>query len=169
MWGIWVMQVDDIIHMLKLEKHPREGGYFRETYRSDRRIPGKQDDRRERSLSTAIYYLITPDSFSEIHRLNTDEIFHFYLGDPVEMLQLFPDGRGRIVRIGSDIHSGFLPQILVPRKTWQGCRMIPGGAFALMGTTMAPGFDFEDYESGIRDELIRQYPDFKSMIGFLTR
>jgi predicted cupin superfamily sugar epimerase len=163
------MKADDIIRTLNLEKHPREGGFYAETYRSGQIIGNEKDGEKKRSLATAIYYLLTPDSYSEMHRLESDEIFHFYLGDPVEMLQLFPEGRGRIFKIGPDIRKGFIPQVLVPKQVWQGCRLLPGGEFALMGTTMSPGFDYADYESGNRDELIGLYPGFKGVITALTR
>src|SRR5207245_2095434 len=96
----------------------------------------------DRWAGTAIYYLLTPDTFSALHRLPTDEVYHFYLGDPVEMLQLWPDGSGRVGTLGQDVRAGQLLQVIVPRGVWQGSRLRPGGAFALLGTTMAPGFDF---------------------------
>lgn len=166
------MKAGDLIRLLKLKKHPLEGGFYRETYRSDR-IPvrnGKPDQAvAGRSLATAIYYLLTPDTFSEIHRLAADEIFHFYLGDPVEMLQLFPGGDGSIIIIGNDMENGCQPQVLVPGGIWQGCRLIPGGRFALMGTTMSPGFDFHGYESGNRERLTGEFPGFRGLITELTR
>jgi len=157
---------------LSLKPHPQEGGYFIETYRSDETIPeGALPNRYRgvRSHGTAIYYLITPDSFSTIHRLQSDEIFHFYLGDPVEMLQLFPDGSGRILIIGSDILNGMQPQVIVPRGVWQGSRLLQGGRFALLGTTVSPGFELMDYESGRRDILIESYPQFRDLIIALTK
>ena len=166
------MDVEDIIKILKLEKHPNEGGFYLETYRSKHNITVENEIngiKKNCSISTAIYYLLTPDSFSEMHRLKSDEIFHFYLGDPVEMLQLFPQGGGKIIIIGNDFTQGFSPQVLIPKNVWQGCRIIQGGTFALLGTTMSPGFDFSEYESGIRKELIKKYPKFKDMISDLTR
>jgi len=166
------MKIDDIIRILNLEKHPEEGGFFKETFRSSETLM-KRDEPNEpgkkRSLNTAIYYFLTPDTCSRIHRLKTDEIFHFYLGDPVEMIQLYPDSSGKIFKIGNDIFNGFVPQILVPKKVWQGCRLITGGRFALMGTTMSPGFDYSDYEPGKREILIQQYREFKEIITYLTR
>src|SRR5581483_11176343 len=100
------------------------------------------------AAATAIYYLLTPDTVSAMHRLATDEIFHFYLGDPVEMLQLRPDGSHRVAILGPDLDAGQRPQIVVPRGVWQGARLVPGGRFALLGTTVAPGFDYADYETG---------------------
>ena len=103
-----------------------------------------------------------------MHRLVSDEVFHFYMGNPVEMLQLFPDGKGKVITMGTDLKAEQSPQIIVPAGVWQGSRLAPGGAVALMGTTVAPGFDFADYESGELEKLIQQYPDFTTMIRELT-
>ena len=163
--------VDDIKSVLNLLSHPKEGGYYVETYRSDEHIPtvalpGRFDG--QRPLATAIYYLLTPDTFSAMHRLLADEIFHFYLGDPVEMLQLLPDGAGRVITLGPEILKGMTPQVIVPRGVWQGARLCPGGRFALLGTTVSPGFEFADYDSGHRDTLVESYPDFRDLIVALT-
>ena len=166
-----MLTADEIISILNLKPHPSEGGFYVETYRSDERLSGSVLPQRyqgPRSFGTAIYYLLTPDAFSELHRLPTDEVFHFYLGDPVEMLQLAPDGSGKVLRLGTDIQNGESPQLVVPRGVWQGSRLIAGGRFALLGATMAPGFDFADYEPGHRAELMESYPVFKEMIVALT-
>jgi predicted cupin superfamily sugar epimerase len=110
-----------------------------------------------------MYYLLTPDTFSALHRLPTDEVFHFYLGDPVEMLQLYSDGSGRVVTLGPDLGAGQQLQAIVPRGVWQGSTLRAGGAWALLGTTVAPGFDFEDYEAGL-EPLAEQYPAFAERI-----
>lgn len=162
----------EIISLLTLEPHPAEGGYFVETYRSDEQIgQGALSDRYQssRSLGTAIYYLLTPETFSAMHRLASDEIFHFYLGDPVEMLHLFPDGSGKVVTLGVDLLQGMRPQVVVPRGVWQGSRLVLGGRFALLGTTVSPGFDFSDYEHARRDDLLQNYPAFRETILALTR
>jgi predicted cupin superfamily sugar epimerase len=151
-----------LIAALNLKPLEPEGGFFRETYRC-------ADQHAGRSLGTAIYYLLTPETFSEMHRLKADEVYHFYLGDLVDMLQLEPDGRGRIVRLGPNVLAGQLPQCLVPRGVWQGSRLAPGGAFALMGTTVTPGFEFADYEGGKYEALAEQYPAFSEVIRRLTR
>jgi predicted cupin superfamily sugar epimerase len=114
----------------------------------------------ERDASTAIYYLLTPDTFSAMHRLPGDELFHFYLGDPVEMLQLRPDGVVQHVVIGNDLAAGMQPQVIVAGGVWQGCRLRDGGRVALMGTTMSPGS---------RDSLIASYPDARDAILQLAR
>src|SRR5205823_3009506 len=98
----------------------------------------------------------------------TDEVFHFYLGSPVRMLQLLPDGTGRAVGLGPDILAGQAVQVMVPRGVWQGSLLEPGGDFALLGCTVAPGFEYADYESGCRDELLAHYPAFADLITRLT-
>jgi len=163
------MTADDLIRHLGLQPHPKEGGYFRETYRAAEactNLPARYLG--TRSTSTAIYYLLTPSTFSALHRLQTDEIFHFYLGDPVRMLQLDADGGGRTVFLGPDVLNGQQLQLTVPRGIWQGSCLEPGGAFALLGCTVAPGFDYADYESGERSALVRQYPAFADLIERLT-
>src|ERR1051325_8082939 len=102
------MTADELIRLLHLQPHPKEGGYFRETYRAAEQFSAEVLPTRygaARSLSTATYYLLTPPTFSELHRLQSDEVFHFYLGDPVRMLQLFPDGTGRSIVIGPDFQA----------------------------------------------------------------
>jgi hypothetical protein len=149
-----------------------EGGYFAETYRSTEMISAECLQVRyssARSVGTAIYYLLEPGTFSEIHRVASDEIFHFYLGDPVEMLQLWPDGSGKQVIIGTDIESGMAPQLVVPHGVWQGARLVAGGEFALLGCTVSPGFEYADYESGSRQLLSAAYPEHREMIRALTR
>ncbi len=166
------MTAQEVIAHLRLEPHPREGGFFRESYRAAELFPAPALPARyggPRAHGTAIYYLLTPATFSALHRLATDEVFHFYAGDPVRMLHLFADGRGQTVVLGTDILNGHCPQVVVPRGVWQGSFLEPGGAFALLGCTVAPGFDYADYESGRRKELTRQYPDFADLIQRLTR
>lgn len=166
-----MLSAQQIIELLGLQPLPGEGGYFRETYRSDFMIPSNVLPNcygGNRKACTAIFYLLTPDTFSAMHRLPGDEIFHFYFGDPVEMLQLHADGTGRVIRIGTDILTGMLPQVIVPAGSWQGSRLLPGGHFALMGTTMAPGFEFVDYSGGLRADLVKEYPQYQELICALT-
>jgi predicted cupin superfamily sugar epimerase len=164
------MTADDVIAALKLEPHPIEGGYFRETYRSSAVLPHSvlPWNAGPRSLGTAIYYLLPPQTVSAIHRLPTDEVFHFYLGDPVQMLQLWPDGKSQTLILGADIAGGQLLQTVVPGGIWQGSFLLAGGKFALLGATMAPGFDYGDYLSGDRDELERDWPEQAKLIKKLT-
>ncbi|WP_419785987.1 cupin domain-containing protein [Pseudodesulfovibrio sp.] len=162
----------DIIKTLGLTPHPEEGGFFAETYRSAESFCGKiLPDRYgdSRHHSTAIYYLLTPETCSHLHRLESDEVFHFYMGDPCEMLRLYPDGSGETVLLGTDLAAGQRPQTMVPRGVWQGMRLLPGGTFALMGCTVAPGFDYRDYTHGSRSKLLEQYPGFAEQIRLLTQ
>ncbi len=164
----------DLIDALKLEPHPIEGGFFRETYRSAGMMPVESlppgySSQTSRSFGTSIYYLLTTETFSEMHRLPTEEVFHLYLGGPVRMLQLFSGGATREVIIGSDILAGQQPQVVVPAGVWQGSRLEPGVDFALLGATMAPGFDYADYEHGRRSVLAGLYPGQAELIEQLTR
>ena len=131
------MTADEVKQMLQLEPLAIEGGFFRETYRSRWNVSSESlpdGFRGSRSIGTAIYYLITPETFSALHRLPGTEVFHFYLGDPAVMLQLLPDGTSRTVTLGSDLMQGHQPQVVVRGHVWQGCRLAPDGKWALMGT-----------------------------------
>jgi predicted cupin superfamily sugar epimerase len=163
-----------LIEMLGLEPLPIEGGWFRQTWVGDAQVPAVALPARygrPKPAGTAIYYLLTgePDSFSALHRLPTDEIYHFYLGDPVEQLLLHPDGRVERVVLGPDLAAGQRVQHVAPRDTWQGSRLVAGGRVALLGTTMAPGFDPLDFEPGTRDALTAAFPSAAEMITALTR
>ena len=162
---------EGVKRLLGLEPLEPEGGCFAETYRARETLapgalPGWDS---ARPLATAIYSLIEPGTFSALHRLRSDEIFHFYLGDPVEMLQLGPADGGRVLRLGGDLAAGERPQAVVPAGTWQGTRLVPGGRWALLGTTMAPGFDAADFELGRRAELVARWPAHRGTIEALTR
>jgi predicted cupin superfamily sugar epimerase len=97
---------------------------------------------------------LTQETFSAIHRIETDEIYHFYLGGLVKLIQLQPDGSGSVVVLGSDIEAGARPQAVIWRGTWHGARLAAGGEYPLLGTTVSPGFEFADFEVGDRNELI---------------
>lgn len=158
------MTHEEIIELLGLEPLPDEGGLFRETYRSTSQVSVNGTTR---SASTAIYYLLTSETRSLLHRLRFSEVFHFYLGDPVEMLHLHEDGSSERVLLGPDLASQ-RPQVVVPSGSWQGARMLSSGKFALMGTTMGPGFEFEDFELGQRADLLSRYPNEATLITALT-
>jgi predicted cupin superfamily sugar epimerase len=166
-----MLTAEQIRELLQMRPHPIEGGYFAETYRGAAVVPrsllpGYPGDR---AISTAIYYLLTPDTFSAMHRVGGDEMFHFYLGDAVEMLQLKADGTGEVIVLGQDIAAGMRLQHTVPGGVWQGSRVRAGGKFALLGTTMSPGFEYEDYETGTRQTLSAQFPQYSAMVAALTR
>ena len=151
---------------------PEEGGYYVETYRSKEKITKKALPKRYKgfkTFGTTILYLLTNETFSALHRIRSDEIFHFYLGDPVTMLHLYPDGSSKVYTLGSEVQKGHYVQLVVPKYTWQGCFVKKPGKFALMGTTVAPGFNFDDFQPATRENLLKQYPDRKELIQKLTR
>src|SRR6185437_1307069 len=170
----------EVKRLLNLRPHPREGGWFARTYQAGETLaPENFSDGRynqPRHTGTAIYYLLESGTFSEMHVLASDEIFHHYAGDAVEMLQLHPDGSSRRVVIGANLHAGERPQEVVPRGVWQGARLlasaqesVDGLGWALLGCTVSPGFEFADYRSTPRAELIARWPDEAEMIKALTR
>jgi len=160
------MTAEEIKTLLRLTPHPVEGGFFRRTYTSEVSVALL---RGVRPYGTAIYYLLEAGSFSEMHVLASDEIFHFYLGDPVEMLQLHPDGSSSVLTLGPDLLAGQHVQVVVPAGVWQGTRLIGEGRVALLGCTVTPGFDFADYRSGRYAELSANWPDQAERIRVLTR
>lgn len=155
------ISAQDIIELLGLEPLENEGGMVVRSYTSREEIVG-------RPSGTAIYYLLSGDAYSHLHRLNGDEVYHFYLGDPVELTELLPDGSFRQTVLGSDLLNGQQVQHTVRSGHWQGSRLLPGGSFALLGTTMWPGYDPSCYEHGERDRLIRAYPGAAAWIERLT-
>jgi len=166
-----VIDADEIIRMLGLKPHPQEGGFFAETYRSPDLVAdglASAGQKAGKSLATAIYYLLKSGTYSAMHRLPTDEILHFYMGDAVTMLLLDNETGGRTVTLGADIAAGQRPQIVVPGGVWQGSCLSERGEFALMGTTMAPGYDDSDYETGDREVLRSEFPDWSELIERLT-
>jgi hypothetical protein len=160
------MTAEEIKSLLKLEPHPYEGGCFRQTYVAHERV---ELERGSRSVGTAIYYLLEPGTFSEMHCLASDEVFHFYLGDPVEMLQLFPDGSSAVFTLGPDLQAGQQVQLVVPAGVWQGARLVGDGKVALLGCTVTPGFDYADYQSGSYTQLADKWPAEAELIRALTR
>lgn len=167
------MTADEVKKLLGLEPHPREGGWFRRTYEAAETIPAAAFASARypspRRTGTAIFYLLEPGTFSEMHRLRSDEIFHFYAGDPVELLQLHFGGLGSTTILGNDLLAGQQPQVVVDQDTWQGSRLVPGGRWALLGCSVSPGFEYEDYESGDRKALSAAWPRYASLIAALTR
>ena len=156
------LTAEQVIEKLGLVPEPVEGGLFLSTYRSvvktsDGKIAG-----------SAIFYMLRGDAFSHFHKLSGDEIYHFYLGDPVELVELTPDGECRKTLLGSDLLGGESLQHLVPAGNWQGACLAEGGKWALLGTTMCPGFSREGYEHGDAETLLEKYPSAKGEIMRLT-
>jgi predicted cupin superfamily sugar epimerase len=174
------MTADEVKKILGLQLHPREGGWFVRTWESEEFVAAScfEDGRYDgaRRTSTAIYYLLEPGTFSEMHRLQSDEVFHHYMGGAVEMLQLFADGSSQRVVIGKDLEAGERPQHVVRRAVWQGSRLLNSGAgqsaqegWALLGCTVSPGFEFADYEDASAADLIAKWPREAERIRELTR
>jgi uncharacterized protein len=157
---------DQIKKLLNLESHPVEGGFFRRTFTSSAEL---DLPRGRRPQGSAIYYLLEAGVFSELHLLDSDEMFHFYLGDAVEMLQLYPDGGSAVFTLGKDLEAGQNVQLLVPAGVWQGMRLIGNGKLALLGCTVVPGFDYADYHRAGYEELAARWPDQTERIRALTR
>ncbi len=163
--------VDKLIKILDLEPHP-EGGYYKESYRSLGTI-GFNDPTSnfsgERSYCTAIYYLLTSDTFSAFHRIKQDEVWHFYDGLPIQIHLINSLGEYSITTLGREIIKGELPQFVVPAGSWFGVTVIDDNGYALLGCTVAPGFNFNDFELGDRTILIAEFPQHSEIITSLTR
>jgi predicted cupin superfamily sugar epimerase len=160
------MTANEIKALLKLDPHPVEGGFYRRTYTAAGTV---ELPRGVRAQGTAIYYLLEAGTFSEMHVLESDEIFHFYLGDPVEMLQLYTDGSSAVLTLGPDLAAGHHVQTVVPAGVWQGTRLVGDGKVALLGCTVTPGFDFADYRNAQYVELAAKWPEQVERIRALTR
>lgn len=165
-WYYFPVTADEIKKLLNLDPHPVEGGHFRRTYTSAANV---EFPRGLRPQGTAIYYLLELGTFSELHMLESDEMFHFYLGDPVEMLQLYADGRSAVFCLGQDLKAGQHVQVLVPAGVWQGMRLIGDGQMALVGCTVVPGFNYADYHNASCNELAKKWPEQAERIRALTR
>jgi len=163
--------VEDIIRILKLEPHP-EGGFYKQTYRSSGTISqegleGKYSG--SRNFSTCIYFLLTSGNFSAFHRIHQDEIWHFYEGSTIRLHTISPEGNHKCHLVGRNILAGERPQLIVPGEHWFAAEITEGDAYALVGCTVAPGFDFEDFTLAKRDQLLAAYPAHVEVILRLTR
>jgi uncharacterized protein len=165
------MTVEFLVKELNLLPHP-EGGYYKETYRSSDKIkqsclpstfPG------DRNIATGIYFLIETGNFSALHKIKSDETWHFYYGDALEVIEIDDQGKLTITHIGADILKGEKFQYTVKANTWFGSRVSGTGNFSLVGCTVYPGFDFNDFELAKRHELIKLYPKHENIIAELTR
>ncbi len=168
------------IEQLNLSPHP-EGGYYKETYRSKGKIRTElmKGIVAERNFCTAIYFLLEKNNFSAFHRIKSDELWHFYAGDALEVVEITKQGELKITVLGPHLDKGQVFQYMVPAGNWFGSRLIhqsnseggvkKGGEFSLVGCTVSPGFDFLDFEMGNREELIEKYPAHEKIIKELTR
>ena len=162
------MTKEEIIQALEMIPLEGEGGMWKMMFRSDEPVPEGFFPGREgpHVAYGSILYLLTGDSFSRMHRLPTDEIWHFYMGAACETTVLCPDGSGYTIRLGQDLLNGETVTAVVPRGCWQGTRIAGDGEWALLGTTMAPGYEDCDYEDGTQ-ELMEQYPEFREQLEVL--
>ena len=159
------------IKHLQLTKHP-EGGHFKEYYRSSLSITRSAlpvSFNGNRSASTAIYFLLEKNEFSALHRIASDELWHFYAGDGLVIYELMTDGSLQLHRLGNDVDSGEVFQVVVRAGSWFGASLDNGGEYALVGCTVAPGFDFEDFELAERSNLTERYPQHREIIKLLTK
>lgn len=158
------------IEKLQLEAHP-EGGYFRQTYRADLLLPtaALPGFGGARAASTAIYFLLEGRNFSAFHRLRSDEVWHFYAGEPLDVHVIDPQGEYSAIRLGRDLEAGQVPQAVVRAGCWFASHVADWKSFALVGCTVAPGFDFDDFDLGKREELVAMYPQHRELIERLTR
>ncbi|MEL7588128.1 MAG: cupin domain-containing protein [Prolixibacteraceae bacterium] len=157
------MNTSDVIRQLQLQAHP-EGGYYRETYRSRTQV---KNHGRIRNVCTAIYYLLENDDKSHFHRIQSDEIWHFHLGEPLELVQI-EGGQLVVTILGNQLENGEIPQAVVPANTWFAARVKDGSGFSLVSCTVAPGFDFADFELAKRKPLIREFHHLKEAIELFT-
>lgn len=171
-----IMTAEDVIRLLQLQPLPEEGGYFRSTWIGPIGPHRVSDGRTEdRAQGSAIYALFTEQHFSALHQLASDELWHFYAGDPLELLLLYPDGNVQSAVLGSDLLRGQRPQLLVPADVWQGARPricasqthIHG--WTLVGCTLSPSFKWEEFRLGDRQYLLDRYPSAYEAILALTR
>jgi predicted cupin superfamily sugar epimerase len=156
---------EQIIRRLGLVPHP-EGGFYTETFRSKEMVT--LADGRLRAAGTAIYFLLPEGTFSALHRVAADEAWHHYTGAPLELITISPEGVTHRILLGSDLAAGQRPQHMVPAGHWQGARPLPAGNvnsnFTLVGCTVAPGFDFADFEMPGRPELLSLFPEHRELI-----
>jgi predicted cupin superfamily sugar epimerase len=165
-----MLTADELIGLHGLKRHP-EGGYFAETYRASESIargalPPRYDG--DRSFCTAIYFLLPQGAKSQLHRVESDEIWHFYLGGALTLFELHEDGRVEKTRLGSDFAIGERAQHVVKRGVWFGALPDPGVPYSFVGCTVAPGFDFADFELARRSELLARHPAARETIELLT-
>ncbi len=163
--------IEVIASKLEMKPHP-EGGFYKETYRSIGVIPQESISENfsgDRNYCTAIYFLLTSENFSAFHRIKQDEIWHFYDGSPLYVHVITPKGKYTRYVVGIDLNQGELPQLVVPDGCWFASSVKNPGAHSLVGCTVAPGFDFEDFELASRGDLIQEFPEHKEIISKYTR
>ncbi|HTK87190.1 MAG TPA: cupin domain-containing protein [Nitrospiraceae bacterium] len=160
-----------IIEMLGLKRHPT-CGFVAETYRSRQHIPREAlsvSYEGSRPFGSVLYFLVTPETQIRLHRIRSDQMYHHYLGEPLEVLLLYPGGTGEIKVVGSELTAGMRPQLFIPGGTFHISRLRAGNTFALLGTTEWPGFELPDLELGDPDKLMADYPALRHEIKDFLR
>lgn len=164
-------EAERLIALLGLQAHP-EGGFFREVYRAAEQIPRTALPSRfsgERHFSTSIYFLLRSEDFSAFHRIQADEVWHFYDGAPLALYVLHHTGELQTIVLGRQLERGQVFQAIVPAQHWFAAKVLEPHSFALVGCTVAPGFDFADFELASRAQLLAAYPQHRPLIEALTR
>lgn len=154
------------ISKLNLNPHP-EGGFYSEIYRSDEVLLSTSINDRytgSRSVSTSIYFLLEGNQFSAFHKIKSDELWHFYDGSAIKLYLISEDGKLEIKKIGININENEVPQITIPKNMWFAAEPIYKKSYSLVGCTVAPGFDFNDFELGERKDLLKNFPQHKNLI-----
>lgn len=165
------LTAEELVRRLNLSRHP-EGGWFRESYRSLEVVAAQGLPARfggARSCCTAIYFLLERGDISALHRIKSDEIWHFHAGAALTVHAITPDGERLEMKLGGDLATGESFQAVVPAGCWFGAEVSGAGDYSLVGCTVAPGFDFADFEMGEREQLLREYPDHAEMIVRMTK
>lgn len=157
-----------LVTQLDLKPHP-EGGYFKEWYRSPQASLYPQMSGSPRSLCTSIYFLLEEGQFSALHRIKSDEIWHFYAGNPLEIVEITEDGKWQTTLLGNGLSANEQLTHVVKAGRWFGSRPSQGSTFSLVGCTVAPGFDFADFEMPDQSYFLTQFPHLKEQILAFTR
>ncbi len=166
-----MITANEWIEKLKLIPHP-EGGYFNEVYRSEEKIKRSGLPQRyeaERNMGTSIYFLLESGQKSFLHKLQSDETWHFYYGCPLKLYIILPNGKRRKIMLGNNIYNGEVLQYTIPKFSWFGAKPKESDSYSLIGCSVYPGFDFEDFELGEREELLKLYPEYENIIKQLTK
>lgn len=158
-------KIEILVNKLGLLPHP-EGGFYKETYRSEGLLPAYGG---ERNYATGIYFLLTSESFSAFHRIKQDEMWHFYDGDPLHLHTISPTGEYKLTVVGRNMEAGEIPQAVVKGGDWFASEVSTTNGYSLVGCTVAPGFDFQDFELAARGALTATYPKHAEVIERLTR
>ncbi len=164
-------RIKQFIKTLNLQEHP-EGGYFKETYRSEGIISQSalsNEFNGDRNFCTGIYFLLTSDSFSAFHKIKQDEMWHFYEGSPLVVHMIDEQGKYSSQKIGLDLDDNQIPQFVVPKDVWFASEVLEPNSYSFVGCTVSPGFDFEDFELAERSSLVAKFPVCSEIINRLCR